>query len=149
MWHVKSFNGKLRDELLNGEIFYTLLEAEVLIERWQEHYSRVRPHTALGYRPPTPEATLVSADLGGRAPSPPGFSASGKCKGWHYRRTWRINIAGGAIVGGRSGLPAATRRENRHIGELSCKIADVEDDRLCRGLAIPDEAKDEAEVFVH
>ena len=52
-------NGKLRDELLDGEIFYTLLEAKVLIERWREHYNRVRPHSALGYRPPAPEAVVV------------------------------------------------------------------------------------------
>lgn len=51
----ESFNGKLRDELLNGEIFYTLKEAQVLIERWRCHYNTVRPHSALGYRPPAPE----------------------------------------------------------------------------------------------
>ena len=52
----ESFNGKLRDELLNGEIFYTLKEAQVLIERWRKHYNTIRPHSALGYRPPAPEA---------------------------------------------------------------------------------------------
>ena len=52
----ESFNGKLRDELLNGEIFYTLQEAQVLIERWRRHYNTIRPHSALGYRPPAPEA---------------------------------------------------------------------------------------------
>ena len=57
--YVESFNGKLRDELLNGEIFYTLKEARVLIERWREHYNRVRPHSSRGYRPPAPEATLL------------------------------------------------------------------------------------------
>lgn len=51
----ESFNGKLRDELLNGEIFYTLKEAKVLIEQWRRHYNTVRPHSALGYRPPAPE----------------------------------------------------------------------------------------------
>ena len=50
----ESFNGKLRDELLNGEIFYSLKEAQVLIERWRQHYKTVRPHSALGYRPPAP-----------------------------------------------------------------------------------------------
>lgn len=54
----ESFNGKLRDELLDGEIFYTLKEAKVLIERWRHHYNTVRPHSALGYRPPAPEAVL-------------------------------------------------------------------------------------------
>ena len=57
--YVESFNGKLRDELLNGEIFYTLKEAEVLIERWRKQYNRVRPHSSLGYRPPAPEAMLL------------------------------------------------------------------------------------------
>jgi transposase InsO family protein len=54
--YVESFNGKLRDELLNGEIFYTLTEAKVLIEMWRRHYNQVRPHSSLGYRPPAPEA---------------------------------------------------------------------------------------------
>ena len=54
----ESFNGKLRDELLNGEIFYTLKEAQVLIERWRIHYNTVRPHSAIGYRPPTPQTVL-------------------------------------------------------------------------------------------
>ena len=54
----ESFNGKLRDQLLNGEIFYTLREAKVLLERWRWHYNHVRPHSSLGYRPPAPAATL-------------------------------------------------------------------------------------------
>ena len=58
--YVESFNGKLRDELLDGEIFYTLKEAKVLIERWRQQYNRVRPHSSLGYRPPAPEALLLN-----------------------------------------------------------------------------------------
>jgi transposase InsO family protein len=54
--YIESFNGKLRDELLGREIFDTLLEAKVLIERWRKDYNHVRPHSALGYRPPAPEA---------------------------------------------------------------------------------------------
>lgn len=54
--YVESFNGKLRDELLNREIFCSLWEAKVLIERWRNEYNRVRPHSSLGYRPPAPEA---------------------------------------------------------------------------------------------
>lgn len=53
--YVESFNGKLRDELLNGELFYTLSEAKILTERWRRVYNQVRPHSALGYRPPAPE----------------------------------------------------------------------------------------------
>ncbi len=70
--YIESFNSKLRDELLNGEIFYTLREAKVLIERWRRYYNVERPHSSLGYRPPAPEAivadpptsaALQSADL--------------------------------------------------------------------------------------
>ena len=57
----ESFNSKLRDELLNGEIFTTLREAQVLIERWRQHYNTVRPHSSLGYRPPVPETILPPA----------------------------------------------------------------------------------------
>jgi transposase InsO family protein len=55
----ESFNGKLRDELLNGEIFYSLKEAQVLIEQWRRHYNEVRPHSSLGYRPPAPKAVIL------------------------------------------------------------------------------------------
>ncbi len=54
----ESFNGKLRDELLNREIFYSLKEAKVLIEQWRRHYNEVRPHSSLGYRPPAPQAIV-------------------------------------------------------------------------------------------
>jgi len=54
--YIESFNGKLRDELLNREIFYTLEEAKILIENWRKEYNQIRPHSALGYRPPAPEA---------------------------------------------------------------------------------------------
>jgi len=53
-----SFNGKLRDELLNGEIFCSLKEARVLIEKWRQHYNTVRPHSSLGYRPPAPQTFM-------------------------------------------------------------------------------------------
>lgn len=53
--YCESFNGSMRDELLNGEIFYTLAEAQILIGAWRRHYNTVRPHSALGYRPPAPE----------------------------------------------------------------------------------------------
>ena len=53
---IESFNARLRDELLNGEIFYTLAEARIIIESWRRHYNTVRPHVSLGYKPPAPEA---------------------------------------------------------------------------------------------
>jgi transposase InsO family protein len=54
--YIESFNGRLRDELLNRELFDTLWEVQVLVERWRQTYNRIRPHSALGYRPPAPEA---------------------------------------------------------------------------------------------
>ena len=56
--YIESFNGKLRDELLNLEIFTTLIEAKVLIEQWRKEYNQVRPHSSLGYQPPAPEARI-------------------------------------------------------------------------------------------
>ena len=57
--YIESFNGKFRDEVLNREIFYSLQEAQVIIEQWRQAYNTVRPHSALGYRPPAPEAILA------------------------------------------------------------------------------------------
>ena len=59
--YCESFNSKLRDELLNGEIFYTLKEAKIIIEAWRRHYNTVRPHSSLGYRPPAPGVLLWPA----------------------------------------------------------------------------------------
>jgi transposase InsO family protein len=59
----ESFNGKLRDEVLNREIFYTLREAQVIIERWRKEYNTFRPHSSLGYRPPAPEAVLPTPGI--------------------------------------------------------------------------------------
>ncbi len=53
--YIESFNARLRDELLNGEIFYTLREAQIVIESWRRHYNTIRPHASLGYMPPAPE----------------------------------------------------------------------------------------------
>ena len=66
--------GGLRDELLNGEIFYTLREAQIIIESWRRHYNAIRPHASLGYKPPAPEVfvpafTAWPASL--RRPAPP------------------------------------------------------------------------------
>jgi putative transposase len=72
--YIESFNGRLRDELLMGEIFYSLREAQVLIEAWRRHYNTVRPHSALGYRPPAPEVTLWPAAQ--PRPAPPATPAA-------------------------------------------------------------------------
>lgn len=58
--YVASFNGKMRDELLADEIFYSLKEAQVWIEMWRQHYNTIRPHSSLGYQPPAPAAVLAS-----------------------------------------------------------------------------------------
>ena len=55
---MESFNGNLRDELLNREVFYTLLEVKVLTEQYRQTYNRIRSHSSLGYRPPAPETIL-------------------------------------------------------------------------------------------
>ena len=70
----ESFNGKLRDEFLNGELFYTLAEARILIERWRREYNEVRPHSSLGYRSPAPAAILPR----------PSASASLQQPSWAY-----------------------------------------------------------------
>jgi putative transposase len=66
--YCESFNSKLRDELLNGEIFYSLAEARVVIEAWRVHYNTARPHSSLGYRPPAPEAIHWPSRDGGSPP---------------------------------------------------------------------------------
>jgi transposase InsO family protein len=68
--YVESFNGKFRDELLEREAFDTLLEAKVLVERWRQHYNTIRPHSALGYRPPAPEALQPCAVATATPPQP-------------------------------------------------------------------------------
>ena len=70
--YCESFNSKLRDELLNGEIFYTLQEARVIIEIWRRHYNTVRPHSSLGYRPPAPEVFMPARPASQSGPATPG-----------------------------------------------------------------------------
>lgn len=55
---IESFNARLRDELLDGEIFYTLAEAKIVVESWRRHFNTVRPHGSLGYKPPAPEVFI-------------------------------------------------------------------------------------------
>jgi transposase InsO family protein len=71
--YIESFNARLRDELLNGEIFYSLAEARVVIESWRRHFNAVRPHGSLGYRAPAPEVFVpaLAAWPAPRAPSAP------------------------------------------------------------------------------
>jgi transposase InsO family protein len=62
--YADSFNGRLRDEPLNGELFYTLREVQILIARWRQNYNAFRPHSSLGYKPPAPEAVEVGPPTG-------------------------------------------------------------------------------------
>ena len=73
--YIESFNGKFRDEFLNGEVFDSVLEAKVLTERWRKTYNTVRPHSGLGGRPPAPEARQSAAS--GLRPPAPDCRASG------------------------------------------------------------------------
>ena len=66
---IESFNARLRDELLDGEIFYSLREAKIVVESWRRHYNQVRPHASLGYRAPAPEVFVPV--LATRIPAPP------------------------------------------------------------------------------
>jgi len=71
---IESFNARLRDELLDGEIFYTLREAEIVIESWRRHYNMVRPHASIGYRAPAPEVfvpALAAWPAAQPRPAPP------------------------------------------------------------------------------
>jgi len=61
--YVESFNARLRDELLNGEIFYTLYEAKVIIEKWRREYNTIRPHSSLGYKAPNPVTILPKYEV--------------------------------------------------------------------------------------
>ena len=73
--YCESFNSKLRDELLNAEIFYTLKEAQVIIESWRRHYNTLRPHSSLGYKPPAPVALVwPAAQPGPATPATPALA---------------------------------------------------------------------------
>ena len=100
------FNGKLRDELLNGEIFYTLKEAQVLIDRWRQHDNTIRPHSSLGYRPqhrkPSSRKGLIRSSFNG-----------------DYDRIRpsldiQSNLKGGIVRGGRSSGPDPKRTSLYH-----------------------------------
>lgn len=72
--YLKSFNAPLRDELLDGEIFYSLREAQIVIESWRRHFNAIRPHQSLGYKPPAPEVfvpAFAAWPAALRRPAPP------------------------------------------------------------------------------
>lgn len=104
--HVESFNARLRDELLNGEIFYSLREAEIVIESWRRHYNTVRPHASLGYRPTRPPRCSSQTSPLGRLRHPDPLRRPGSR--WRHNPCC-TNIHPGPLNGGRS-RPAAPLR---------------------------------------
>ena len=101
--YVESFNGKLRDELLNVEVFDTLWEAKVLAERWRREYNQRRPHSALAYRPPAPEARL-----------PRSQAQSSITMEWTSNGP-RSNLESGLVPGGRSSLVSCSPRVSSYL----------------------------------
>jgi hypothetical protein len=97
--YVESFDGKLRDELLNGETFYTLREAPVVIEAWRQEYNHVRPHSSLAYRPPAPRAVLPAEAACATLRLP--LLAAGAID--------RLTIGSGTTTGGRSDRSGQSR----------------------------------------
>jgi putative transposase len=69
--YIESFNARLRDEFLNGEVFYTLQEAKILIEAWRRQYNTIRPHSSLGYKPPAPEVLMWPVPQNALKSAPP------------------------------------------------------------------------------
>ena len=102
--YCESFNSKLRDELLNGEIFYSLAEARIVIEGWRQHYNTKRPHSSLDYRPPAPAA--VPWPQAPRRPASPATSTVADKPTMHWIRTGPPN-------GGRP-VQLAQRRHRPH-----------------------------------
>ena len=90
--YCESFNARFRDELLNGELFYTLKEAHIIIEQWGCHYNKNRPHSGLGYRPSAPEAIVPKGQRSVCTNIHTGLlnwgQPEGKRDGWQYARMW-------------------------------------------------------------
>jgi putative transposase len=79
--YIESFNARLRDELLNGEIFYTLREAQIVIESWRRHYNTIKPHASIRYKPPAPEVfvpAFAAWPAALRRPAPPASWRNGQ-----------------------------------------------------------------------
>ena len=104
---MKSFNGKLRDECLNGEIFYSLKEATVVIEQWRNQYNTIRPHSSLNYRPPAPQtSTALSLAPGSQLRRCNSlYSAGPKYPSGHQRATF-------SVIAGRRSLKSYDRGKN-------------------------------------
>src|ERR1700745_3013215 len=84
--YIESFNARLRDELLNGEIFYSLREAQIVIESWRRHYNTIRPHASLGFKPPAPEVVVPAFAAWARRR--PRRASRAKRPTLNYHSTW-------------------------------------------------------------
>ncbi len=105
---MESLNGKLRDELLNGEMCYTVAEARVLIERWREHSNLVRPHSALGYRPPAPEVSLLDRPPLRSGPASSDFRIGRLLRNLCIQQQKRVNLLWLAVAHSLSGQALGT-----------------------------------------
>jgi putative transposase len=93
--YIESFNARLRNELLDGEIFYTPEEVHVISGWWREHYNKIRPHSALGNRPPAPQAILPNVADRLRCATPLAYLGGGAC----YELTSRPDHSSQAVQG--------------------------------------------------
>ena len=118
---IESFNARLRDELLDGEIFYSLAEAKIVIESWRRHYNTVRPHGSLGYKPPAPEvfvpAIAARAAARPRPAPPPALAQSSDLQ----PEIWTVQNGNFLVIS------PAGRRENSHEGVEIFGTADCAD----------------------
>jgi transposase InsO family protein len=116
--YCESFNSKLRDELLNGELFYTLAEARIVIESWRRHYNTQRPHSSFGYKPPAPHALLWPA-----GPHPATMAAKPTMLDLDRATKWGQATAAGQGRPGHSGSDlwrAAIQKPNGNGGREHC-----------------------------
>ena len=119
--YIESFNGQLQDELLDREIFDTLLEAKVLMERWRPEYNTVRPHSSLGYRPPAPDARLFTGRPSNLHSVP---VEQRKCTKRLPLNKWSRPRGAGQVVGRFSGLCCSPSCFGCHFSEWRFAIQD-------------------------
>jgi putative transposase len=140
--YCESFNGKLRDEFLNGEIFYSLKEAQILTERWRVEYNTERPHSALGYRPPAPQAIIPKTGAWRCGKQNP-FPTSP-----HPRRLRRTKIKRGVTLTfhlvQKTGLVTASSAKAKLFALLEAR-----NDSLAEGAAEPDQLSGPANAIPH
>ena len=124
--YVESFNARLRDELLDGEIFYSLREAQIVIESWRRHYNTIRPHQSLGYKPPAPEVFVPAFRRGAGCARPTGvvaFVRRGRTALSRLQATPNETAAGCTVHHNCAAIAPVTEGEARDIGQRIGKDA--------------------------